>query len=265
MSALINLVKNASFILILILSCAGTNRQSMGPVALQFIDSMGLTIQERFSCPIGFEREKIQKNSFGYYLRNFKLHPAEHPVHYYNGQIKPNPVHEAVLDIDVGTRDLQQCADAVMRLRAEYLFQQKKYHEIAFRFLGDGKMHSYNNYAQGVTSYTKFRKYMNYVFAYANTRSLKNQLSTQPMRSLEIGNVLIQSGNPYGHAISVVDLCKDTLGNTLALLAQSYMPAQEIHILKNRKEPTISPWYNLNQNTIYTPEWIFDSSDLRKF
>ena len=152
-----------------------------------------------------------------------------------------------------------------MRLRAEYLLQQKRFNEITFKFLGDGKFHSYNDYKKGDTSYRKFRKYMNYVFAYANTASLKNQLTAQPLKSLKIGSVLIQSGNPYGHAVTIMDLCRDTLGNTLVLLAQSYMPAQEIHILKNHQDPTHSPWYNLNQKTIYTPEWTFDSSDLMTF
>jgi len=35
-----------------------------------------------------------------------------------------------VLDVRVGNKNLQQCADAIMRLRAEYLFQQQWYNAI---------------------------------------------------------------------------------------------------------------------------------------
>ncbi|MGH7599664.1 MAG: DUF4846 domain-containing protein [bacterium] len=45
----------------------------------------------------------------------------------YNGAPKPNQAAQyRVLAIDVGNKDLQQCADAVIRLRAEYLFGQEK-------------------------------------------------------------------------------------------------------------------------------------------
>ncbi len=263
--SLINMKITFIIFLVLIISCAGSLSHPESSANSQTIDSIDNTIKERFKCPAGYQRDSIHPLSYAHFLQNFKLHSTNRNVHYYNGVIKPNPVHAAVLDIDVGNQDLQQCADAVMRLRAEYLFQQKRFDEITFRFLGDGKLHSLNAYRKGDTSYAKFRKYMNYVFAYANTRSLKDQLISQPLKKISIGNILIQSGIPYGHAITIMDLCRDTLGNTLALLAQSYMPAQEIHILKNFNDPAHSPWYNLNQKSIYTPEWTFDSSDLMTF
>lgn len=225
------------------------------------------SIQNRYPCPIGFERTIADSFSYGYFLRNIKLFPDTHQVKLFDGRIKSNQVYSSVLQIDVGNRDLQQCADAVMRLRAEYLFQQKQYAEISFRFLGDGKMHSFVNYAKGRRDYATFKKYMNYVFAFANTASLKQQLTPRRITQVEIGDVFIQSGNPYGHAVCVVDLCQDSLGNKLALLAQSYMPAQEIHILKNFKttsKENIS-WFPMSEGILETPEWTFYSSDLRHF
>jgi hypothetical protein len=54
-------------------------------------------------------------------------------------------------------------------------------------------------------------------------------------------------------------------GKKLYLLAQSYMPAQEIQILINRNNRLISPWYELKEGDIFTPEWTFEPSDLRRF
>lgn len=45
----------------------------------------------------------------------------------------------AVIDIDVEKRDLQQCADAVMRLRAEWLWSIGTKDRIAFNYTGGGR------------------------------------------------------------------------------------------------------------------------------
>ncbi len=89
-------------------------------------------IKTRFVPPNGFVREGV--NDWGDYLRLLPLKPKGSMVHLYEGSIKDNPVHAAVVDIDIGNKDLQQCADAVMRLRAEYLFQANQYDDIHFNF-----------------------------------------------------------------------------------------------------------------------------------
>ncbi len=64
---------------------------------------------------------------------NIPLLMDDAPVLLYNGNPKARQdVHAAVLDLSVGTRDLQQCADAVIRLRAEYLIESGREDEIAF-------------------------------------------------------------------------------------------------------------------------------------
>jgi hypothetical protein len=54
-------------------------------------------------------------------------------------------------------------------------------------------------------------------------------------------------------------------GQKLYLMAQSYMPAQEIHILKNPSKKNISPWYSLQSTDIQTPEWNFVNARLKKW
>ena len=82
---------------------------------------------------------------------------------------------------------------------------------------------------------------------------------------MQIGDIFIQGGYP-GHAIIIVDMIENTHGKKLYLLAQSYMPAQNIHILKNPMNKKLSPWYELVPNQdIYTPEWNFSVEDLKRF
>ena len=62
------------------------------------------------------------------YLEEFPVKENGTKVMLYNGKEKNRQdVHAAVLDINIGNKDLQQCADAVMRLRAEYLYKTKQY------------------------------------------------------------------------------------------------------------------------------------------
>lgn len=241
----------------------------------------GKTIADRFSTPSGFSRIKTKPGSFAHFLQNLPLKPAEAEVLLFDGSKKRRQdVHAAVVDLDVGKRDLQQCADAIMRLRAEYLLGEKKYEDIHFNFV-NGFRAEYSKWRNGnrikvegnrvkwVTtqreskSYESFRKYMDMVFSYAGTLSLAKELNPVPLSEMKIGDVFIQGGSP-GHAILVVDMCEQKeRGKKRFLLAQSYMPAQDIHVLKN---PDGGVWYDLDLvEELKTPEWIFSKNDLKRF
>ncbi|MDF1699402.1 MAG: DUF4846 domain-containing protein [Saprospiraceae bacterium] len=252
---------------------------------VQIVDPNKTTIGSRFLPPNGFSRTEEEAESFASYLRNFSLLPMDAQVHLYNGDLKGNQTaHASILDIDVGNRDLQQCADAVMRLRAEYLFRQERFSDIAFDFTNGWKF-EYSKWREGhslhvsgnktswkpgytpKTAYRDFRKYLNQVFMYAGTLSLAKELKAKKLNDIRIGDVFIKGGSP-GHAVIVVDLAiHENTGDKAFLLAQSYMPAQQIHILNNPNNRSSNPWYFLSDldTNLYTPEWTFDINELKEF
>lgn len=217
----------------------------------------------------GFRRVKVEKGSFADFLRNYKL-KDDWNLYYYNGKEVGNQFGGyAVLDIDIGTRDLLQCADAVMLLRAEYLYSQKRYKEIHFNALS-GKRLNYTDYVGNDYSYAKFRKYIDYVFAYANTASLEKELKPRDIKDVEIGDVFITSGNP-GHAMIVVDMAMDKDGNRSLLFAQGMMPAQSVHVVTNLEHGEDTPWYMIDEylkwSTLFVfPNYVFSVlTDLKHF
>lgn len=248
-----------------------------------FINQQGNTIQERIMVPKGFKRVEVSQNTFAAYLRNLPLKPHGSKVKLFNGNDKNLDVHVAVLDIDVGDRDLQQCADAVIRLRAEYLFRQERYEEIQFNFT-NGFTAYYSKWMQGEriavkgdkaywynhteysNDYSSFRKYLDMVFAYAGTLSLSEELESIPIEEIQIGDVFLKGGSP-GHAVIIVDMAENkSTGEKLFMLAQSNMPAQDIHIFENLTDKRLSPWFSVNfQGPLITPEWDFEKDQLVRF
>jgi len=242
-----------------------------------------LTSVESIPAPKGYSRKMT--TGFGKYLRNLKLKENK-KVFLFNGKPKANQKAQyAVIDLDVGNRDLQQCADAVMRLRAEYMFHNNQQDEIQFNFTsGDkcswkywkagyrpiikGNKVDFKKNAQPNPSYTNFKKYLTTIFIYAGTSSLSKELKKKTVNKIAIGDVFIQGGFP-GHAVIVVDVAENEVGEQMFLLAQSYMPAQDIHVLVNANNRKISPWYSLTDlkktKKLSTPEWTFYAKDLYIF
>jgi len=87
------------------------------------------------------------------------------------------------------------------------------------------------------------------------------------LAQMQIGDVFIRGGSP-GHAVIVVDMAVNPKTNKkVFMIAQSYMPAQDIHILINTNKPAISPWNDLVETAseIETPEWTFEGNQLKRF
>ena len=239
--------------------------------------------------PEGYERVQIDDTtSFAYYLRHLPLKPKGTPVRYYNGEISGlNELAYAVIDgFDTGTEDIQQCADAIIRLRAEWLYKHQRYDDIAFHFT-NGWLCDYKHWAEGYRvavkgnhtswyqaksrdySYKTFRKYLDMVFNYAGTLSLSKELKPVKLQDMQIGDVFIIGGSP-GHAILVIDVAENPkTGDKSFVVAESYMPAQDIHILINERHASISPWYSLkdfmDEGACNFPTYWYSTDCLKRF
>lgn len=238
------------------------------------------SLAERFAVPAGSTRAAAPAGSFAAYLRAHPLLPAGTPVLLYNGARKSRQdVHAAVLDLSVGKRDLQQCADAVMRLRAEHLFAQGDHSAIHFNFT-NGFIASWDRWRKGEriivegnkcrwqakaapdSSHAQLLRYLDQVFMYAGTLSLAKELNvaTGP---IALGDVFIQGGSP-GHAVIVVEVANAADGTQYFLLAQSYMPAQQMHVLL--RPDGQGAWYRSDEGAqLITPEWTFAWGDRKRW
>ncbi len=173
------------------------------------------TLSGRIAPPPGFERPIAPPGSFAAWLRGLPLKPEGSPVLLHTGAPKARQdVHVAVIDIDVGSRDLQQCADATMRLRAEWLFAARRTGDIAFNDTGAGKPIAFARWAAGErplmsgrtlawsrsarpdAGYASFRRYLDVVFTWAGTYSLERELAPKPVAQLAAGDLFIKGGFP---------------------------------------------------------------------
>lgn len=231
------------------------------------INKDGATIKNRVKIPEGYKRVVYPQGSFQEYLRNYKLKPfGSKIINYDNTEYFWQQGHIGILEIPVPKNGLQQCADALIRVRSEYLWDNNRKNEIGFNFTS-GHYCSWTKYAQGyrpkvngnkVTfhktasanhSKENFYKYLNLIYMYSGTLSLYNELKSIKAKDLQIGDMLILGGTP-GHIAILCDEVVNDKGEKLFLLFQGNTPAQSVHLVKNLEDSSISPWYTLEDNAI---------------
>jgi hypothetical protein len=276
------IMKSTIFIFMLLLtsslltSCSESAAQETLPVdkptddttsisAFSFINEEGVLVKTRFNVPEGYKRIESAPNTWESFLQNLPLKAHGSQVKLYDGTLKSNTsAYLAVVDLSIGNRDLHQCADAIMRLRADYFNAQEKYSEIEFLFVS-GKRSNYKTWLGTRPPNAKnYWAYLENVFNFASTLSLDKQLIHKEIDQLQIGDVFIKGGSP-GHAVIVVDKCTNAKGEVKFMLAQSYMPAQETQILVNPASSE-SPWYDLNFGEyLNSAEYTFTKDQLKRF
>ncbi|EDP71520.1 hypothetical protein FBALC1_03512 [Flavobacteriales bacterium ALC-1] len=247
------------------------------------INKDSLTIKSRVNIPEGYKRVSYSKGSFEEYLRNYKLKAfGSKIINYDDSEYFWQGGHIGILEIPVPKNGLQQCADALIRIRSEYLWDNNRKDEIGFKFTS-GHYCSWKKYAEGYrpkingnkvafykttsanTSKENFYKYLNLIYMYSGTLSLYNELKSVDAKDLKIGDMLIKGGSP-GHIVMIGDEAIDDEGNKIFLLFQGNTPAQSVHLVKNLEDTLISPWYQLeNDAVIPVSNYTFGSAKFVRF
>lgn len=246
------------------------------------------TLQSRAAVPDGFTRAAAEDGSFAAFLRTLPMAPATAKVVDYRGTpLYADGRHDAiagVVDVDVGRADLQQCADAVLRMHAEWRYGKGErdltYHaasgaKLAYaRWLAGermipepgapGKFGVHPAAAPRKDSHEALRAWLDEVFTWANTSSLAREGQAVAFEDVRPGDFFVMPGSPFGHAVLVLDVAADGAGRTALLLGQSYMPAQSFQLLRAAPSET---WFVVERGAreVKTPFWApFPMKTLRR-
>lgn len=264
-------------------SCTDT-KNNIEPKASNKITRINTETIRGIPLPQGFNYVDDGDSVYSNWLLDLKLKKSK-TVYLYNGKLKSNQdAQYGVLNIDIGKKDLVQCADAAMKLRADHLFEKHSYDQIKF-LTTSGNEISFENWLKGMrwkeqgaklVSYTinkernniqqEYSLFMELVFSYCGTYSLSKQLkAVNDSRSIQPGDIFVYGGFP-GHAVTVMAVAKNEKDEKIFLLSQGYMPAQDIHILKNYANADQNPWYKVSDlYPLYTPQWQFEEKSLKRW
>lgn len=239
----------------------------------------GMSLEQRIMPPEGYTRSDT--SGFGRFIREYALKEDGAAVLLYDKREKANQnAHAAVFAMPLGERDLQQCADSIMRLYAEYLYTSQQADKIGFHFV-NGFYADYGTWRSGKRikvskdsvywvsskayddSAEAFESYLNIVFAYASTLSMEGESKAIALENAQIGDIFLKAGSP-GHVVMIADIAENADRKRAYLLAQGYMPAQEFHLLNNPAH-TDDPWYYEDEMLypLQTPEYRFEEGSLR--
>jgi hypothetical protein len=216
-----------------------------------------------------YQRIKVEGGSFSAWLRGLPLKPAGSPVLDYRGRVYKSAEDTAVgevIDMDIRGRRLEQCMDILVRLYAEYLWQEGGTEKL-FLPLPGGYWLSWKSWADGFRpqykginvslikrgnpddSQMNYRRYLNEIYANSHTLQFYYNYKTVDFKSLQPGDVIIKNGHKK-HAVMIVDLAQNSAGELLGLIGHGDTPACQFFLLRSKRD---SLWFPLDKNQKFLP------------
>ena len=237
------------------------------------------TIGTRFNPPAGYKRVQVSNDSFGKYLRDFKLREYTTKPLAYDTAAKTLANNDSapavsVLDMDlINKSNLQEAANSVIRLYAEFLYKQGRFDDIAFnllttpafrldfrtwseggRLIEEGNSitwckehgeHCKHRDVDTGTEYGVFKYYMQNVMLHSNISSLPSNMKSVSMNEVTVGDIIVYADSKIPDII--VDMAENADGSKLLLIARGGNPASEIFIVRNESNSDLNPWHDMNK------------------
>ena len=286
-----------AFLSTLVLHCADVSTQeadqrSWSPARYPWLaglmpeDSPLEPLHDRFPTPVGLTRVAVDAGGFAAWLRDVPVRADRRTVLDYRGRTVPAAA-AAVVALDLGDGDLQQCADTIIRLHAEFMWATGRSADAAYHFTS-GHQSSWPAWLAGERfhiqgarverlagparreDHATFRAWLQHLFRYSGTLSMAlDSRSVGVDEAVAAGDFFVDPGSP-GHAVMVLDVGVSRDGRRWGLVGQGYTPAQELHILTAAWPDVIEGvWFALPEgqhDTLEVPSWRpFARSTARRF
>ena len=238
--------------------------------------NLARTLCGAFPSPPGFERVKAADGSFADWLRHLPLRPIGTQPKTYLGETTVWKASEvaAVIDLDLIGK-IQDCATSAVRLWVEYLVNHGKEKTLSVT-MNQRKVLSWAGFMRGcLPSYNgetrklsvtcghrrpsvstaqaraaSIRKYVRHAMRWTNSSTLARHLRRATKAETGPGTVILQPGSSggVGHASIIVDKAVNTDGDRLYLVANGFLPAQDMLIVAPGQSPADRrPWCTLDE------------------
>jgi hypothetical protein len=206
-----------------------------------------------------YRRLPVNPGSFGEWLRNLILQPKGSAVLTYKGKVfksSRDTTVAAVVDMDIQGRKHEQCMDILVRLYAEYIWQNNRAMEMNLPLPG-GAWLSWLDWRKGLrpvfsginmklkladppdSSFQNYEKYLRLVYSESHTQQFYHALKRIDMADLQIGDFIVSRGSK-NHAVMIVDMARNDKNQLIVLVGHGDTPACEFYLLSYRKN---NPWF----------------------
>jgi hypothetical protein len=216
-----------------------------------------------------FERIILKSDSFGSWLRSLPLKPANSAVLDYRGRVHKageDTAVGAVVDMDISGRKMEQCMDILIRLYAEFVWDQSRVSQLRLPLPG-GYWLTWQDWANGFRpkyqgihvsmvqkndedfSLNNYRAFLREIYATSHTQQFYHAYQLLDRQSAQPGDFIVKKGRKR-HAVMIVDIAQNMHGEQVALIGHGDTPACQFYLLRLSKN---SLWFPLKNKEEVLP------------